>query len=200
MSDTITLKKEEKIQAPTKLIGSGSYAHVYKYTDPFYNRVYAIKKAKNDLTKIELARFKNEFIELSKLHSPYIIEVYSYDDDKNQYIMECADTTLKKFMSKNNNQRSMVQRINLVMQIFKAFTYIHEKRLLHRDISYQNILLKQYEDGSNIIKISDFGLVKLEDSQLTRKGTEIKGALNDPDLDKVGFENYEIRHEIYALS
>lgn len=35
---------------------------------------------------------------------------------------------------------------------------------------------------------------------MTQQGTEIKGAINDyTDLTAIGFENYEIRHETYAL-
>lgn len=43
--------------------------------------------------------------------------------------------------------------------------------------------------------------MKCPESKLTRQGTEIKGVINDySDLRKVGFENYEIRHETYALA
>jgi len=58
----------------------------------------------------------------------------------------------------------------------------------------------QLDDGSKIIKVSDFGLVKLRDSSLTSKGSSIKGTLNDPALNIVGFKNYETRHEVYALA
>lgn len=37
-------------------------------------------------------------------------------------------------------------RINIVNQLFKAFSYIHRKGYLHRDISLTNILLKKYDD------------------------------------------------------
>ncbi|MGE7920635.1 hypothetical protein ACQKM9_17115 [Viridibacillus sp. NPDC093762] len=39
----------------------------------------------------------------------------------------------------------------------------------------------------------------MEDSDLTRRGTKIKGSINDyTDLDKVGFENYAIANETFA--
>lgn len=52
----------------------------------------------------------------------------------------------------------------------------------------------------NIIKISDFGLVKTKDSTLKSLDTELKGSLNDPKLKRYGFKNYKIEHETYALS
>lgn len=185
---------------PTKYIGGGSYATVHKFKDTHYNRVFVLKRANKDLTAKELERFKNEFFELKKLNSPYIIEVYNYNDQDNEYTMECADNTLDKYINKNNNKLSMTQRIGLISQLFKAFLYIHEKGLLHRDISYQNILIKTYNDGTTIIKVSDFGLVKFRDSTLTSKESSIKGVLNDPTLTIAGFANYEVRHEIYALA
>lgn len=84
-------------------------------------------------------------------------------------------------------------------QILQAFIYISSKGVLHRDISTKNILIKKYE-GLNIIKVSDFGLVKIPDSTLTSKNTEFKGSLNDPKLEVIGFDNYEIIHETYALT
>ncbi|MGG0934506.1 protein kinase [Brevibacillus centrosporus] len=186
--------------APLKNLGGGSYATVWKYKDEYYNRYFAVKKAKKGLSDIELARFKNEFDQMQKLNSPYVVEVFHYDEQKNEYSMECMDQTLDEYISKNNNRLTMNERINLVAQIFKAFTYIHETGILHRDISYSNILIKHYADGSKIVKISDFGLVKTPESKLTKTGTDFKGSLNDPSLFTAGFKNYEERHEIYALA
>ena len=193
-------RPESEDTFPIKLIGGGSYATVYKFKDSHYNRLFALKRANKDLTPKELQRFKDEFFELSNLNSPYIIEVYNYNDDKNEYTMEYADITLDKYISTNNSKLPMTQRVSIILQLFKAFSYIHAKHLLHRDISYLNILIKKYDDSTMIIKVSDFGLVKSKDSTLTSTESSIKGMLNDPALTIVGFANYELRHEIYALS
>jgi eukaryotic-like serine/threonine-protein kinase len=192
-------RADKKVSFPTKTIGSGSYATVHKYKDDYYNRFFVIKKAKKDLTKSEYQRFKREFEEMQKLNSPYVIEVYHFDDEKQQYVMEYADETLDSYISKNNSGLDVKERINLVRQILRAFIYINNKGVLHRDISTKNILIKKYE-GLNVIKVSDFGLVKLEDSILTNKNTTIKGYFNDPKLELIGFDNYSILHETYALT
>lgn len=51
-----------------------------------------------------------------------------------------------------------------------------------------------------MVKIGDFGLVKIPESNLTSIQSELKGSLNDPDLVNVGFQNYEMCHEIFALT
>ncbi|MDQ0230277.1 protein kinase domain-containing protein [Metabacillus malikii] len=183
----------------TKVIGEGSYARVHKYKDEYYNRPFVIKKALKDLNDKELQRFRREFDEMKKLKSPYIIEVYNFDEENNQYVMEYADETLDDFIQKNNTKLDVNERVNLVRQILQAFIYINSKGILHRDISTKNILIKKYE-GLNVVKVSDFGLVKIPDSTLTSKNTEFKGSLNDPKLEVIGFDNYEVRHETYALT
>ncbi|MCM3677112.1 protein kinase [Peribacillus simplex] len=182
-------------------IGGGSYAKVFRYKDPYYKIKFAIKRAHDNLREDELERFKNEFKDLKQLDSPFIIKAYTYNDEKNEYTMEFADHTIQKFIRNNNNSLTFESRRKLIIQLLNAFEYIHSKGLLHRDVSYQNILIKKYEDGNYFIKVSDFGLVKRPESNLTRQGTEIKGAINDySDLDRVGFENYEIQHETFAIA
>ena len=177
-----------------KQIGEGSYANVYKYKDTFYNRNFVIKRAKKDLSEKELLRFK-----MKEFSSPYILDVYRYSDEKNEYIMEYMDYTLDSYITKNNNKLSNSQRKGIAQQVLRAFDYIHLKGRLHRDISPKNILIKEYEDVP-VIKIADFGLVKIPDSGLTTVNTDFKGYFNDPALVVEGFSSYNILHETYALT
>lgn len=182
-----------------KQIGSGSYANVYKYKDTFYNRPFVLKRAKKDLSVKELQRFKREYEEMREFSSPYILEVYCYNSEKNEYIMEYMDSTLDEYISKHNHSLSIGQRKGLVNQILRAFDYIHSKGRLHRDISPKNILMKEYDDVP-VVKIADFGLVKIPDSGLTKVNTDFKGYFNDPALVVDGFDSYNILHETYALT
>ncbi|MFP3845714.1 protein kinase domain-containing protein [Priestia filamentosa] len=190
-----------KSSVKMKLKGKGSYATVFKYKDPYYNCGFALKRAHKGLRPDELERFKNEYHDLKNLDSPFIIKVYGYDEVHNEYIMELADETLARFIERKNNTLSFNDRRSLVIQLLNAFKHIHSKGLLHRDISYHNILIKHYGDGSSWIKVADFGLVKRPDSMLTRQGTDIKGTINDySDLQIIGFENYDMPHETFALA
>lgn len=182
-----------------KLIGSGSYAQVFKYHDDFYNLDVIIKRADKGLNEKEIERFKKEFTIMSELNSPYILKVYNYDNKANEYYAEFIDETLYDYINKNNNKLTLEKRKNIAYQIFKGFSYIHSKSLLHRDISLTNVLIKHY-DNSDIIKIADFGLVKEKNSNLTTNDSDIKGSLNDSNLAVIGFKNYSIEYETYALT
>ncbi len=195
----IASPKLEKYSYTLKLIGSGSYATVSKYFDEYYKETFVLKKALNTLNEKELARFEKEFNEMKKLNMIHVVKVYSISDDKKSYIMEYMDMTLLKYINENNSKIEKKHRLALINQLFNLFITLSGKKILHRDISLTNILLKKYDDNL-VLKISDFGLVKVEGSTLTSIDTEVKGSLNDPQLNVYGFKNYEIRHETYALT
>lgn len=180
-------------------IGEGSYAEVYRYMDDYYNIPFVVKRAKKNLKQNELDRFALEFKQMKTLNSPYILQVYCYDQDKNEYIMECMDCSLDRYFEKYNNTITFMQRKLIANQIFKAFEYLHSKNILHRDISPKNILVKNYDDVI-LIKVADFGLIKIPDSNLTNIHTEHKGYFNDPGLITEGFSSYNVTHETYALT
>lgn len=177
VSSVTVSHEQQELTYQLKLVGEGSYANVFKYKDTFYNRFFILKRAKKGLDSKELARFRREYDVMRTLSSPYVVEVYNYNSAKNEYIMEYM----------------------IVRQILRAFEYIHSKGQLHRDISPKNILVKLYED-TIVIKIADFGLVKIPNSSLTSATTEPKGYFNDPILAVEGFNTYNIEHEIYALT
>jgi probable serine/threonine protein kinase len=187
----IVTKKDKKIKLHP--IGKGSYAEVYKYYDEDYEEWFAVKKLKiEDLKEIE--RFKNEFNIMKKLNSPFIVKVYKFLESENKYIMEYLDMSLYDYIQKN--ELTLEKRKKIIFQILACFLYLSKNNILHRDVSPKNILVKKYDDNI-LIKVSDFGLVKTEENFLTSTNTENRGSLNDPQLK---FKNYEIRHEIYALT
>jgi serine/threonine-protein kinase len=181
------------------LIGEGSYAQVFKYKDDHYQRSFVIKRARRDLNEKELARFKQEYQIMKDFRSPYIVEVYGYNQINNEFTIEFMDYTLCDYIEKHRNELTVVLRKGICHQIAKAFTYIHSKKIFHRDISPTNILIKEYDDVA-VVKIADFGLVKIPENKLTSVHTELKGSFNDPSLRTDGFNTYNMEHEIYAIT
>lgn len=183
-------------QAQLKMVGEGSYSIVYSFTDPDYGIKFAVKRARKDLDERALYRFKQEFDTLKRLRFPYIIEVYQYDDDRNEYVMEFCDDTLRRYIARRNSELSFAARKRIAQQFLYGINYIHYKRLLHRDISLQNVLLKIFDDAV-LVKLSDFGLVKDRTSEFTRTSTDMKGTIRDPALGS--FKDYDVVNEIFAL-
>lgn len=146
VSSVTVSHEQQELTYQLKPVGEGSYANVFKYKDTFYNRFFILKRAKKGLDAKELARFRREYDVMNTLSSPYVVEVYNYNSAKNEYIMEYMDDTLDGYISSHNSILDCKQRKSIVLQILRAFEYIHSKGQLHRDVSPKNILVKLYED------------------------------------------------------
>lgn len=179
------------------MVGEGSYAHVYCYVDPDYDLKFAVKRAKRGIDPRDLERFKREFDVMKGLSFPYVVEVYRYDDDRNEYRMEFCDDTLRSYIKRRNATLTFGSRKRICLQFLYGLNYIHSQGLLHRDISLQNVLLKVFASGAVLVKLSDFGLVKDQTSEYTRTNTELRGTIRDPLLES--FRDYNVTNEIYAI-
>ncbi len=179
--------------------GEGAFAKVFAYSEPLSGKKFALKKLNKDIVGKELERFKLEFEKMNSINNPYILKAYSYDNETNSYIMEYCDYTLKEFVETNNNKPFMDEkyRKSIALQFLRGLKYLHSKDLLHRDLSLNNILIKQYDDQFIVVKISDFGLVKDINLDLTSTDSEIRGTIIDDTL--TSFKDYNIKNEIYAV-
>lgn len=180
-------------------IGTGSYAQVYSFYDKFYDDNFVLKRLNKNASDKDFERFCREFKTMKNLNSIFIAKVYRMDIEKKEYIMEKVDTTLFEYIEENNSKLTFNDREYIIRQIVLVFKYLNDEKILHRDISPKNILLKIYAD-SLCIKLSDFGLVKIEESTLTAPNSEFRGSLNDPKLRDVGFDKYNLSYEMYALT
>jgi serine/threonine protein kinase len=71
-------------------------------------------------------------------------------------VMElCAGGDLLNFVRKRKRLDEETAKV-LFKQIIEGIGYIHSKKILHRDIKLDNILL----DGKGNVKIADFGVSK----------------------------------------
>jgi hypothetical protein len=189
--------KKQPTRVEMKMVGEGSYATVHSYVDPDYGLKFAVKRAKRGLNERDLVRFKQEFEVLKGLSFPYVVQVYKYDEEQNEYRMEFCDETLRSFISKHNDKLPFASRKRIALQFLYGLNYVHSKGYLHRDISLQNVLLKLFDDGAVMVKLSDFGLVKDKTSEFTRTKTEMRGTIRDPLLDN--FKNYDVANELYSI-
>ncbi|MFC9187471.1 protein kinase family protein [Streptomyces cyaneofuscatus] len=195
--DTEIKLKKSTVRHQLQLIGEGSYAKVFSFIDPDYGIKFAIKRANKDLDDRDLYRFRQEFDILKRLSFPYIVEVYQYDETRNEYKMEFCESTLRDYIKKRNSKLQFSSRKRIALQFLYGINYIHHEGLLHRDVSLQNVLVKTFSGGAVLVKLSDFGLAKERHSEYTRTKTEMRGTIRDPLL--ASFKEYDVRNEIYAI-
>ena len=178
------------------LIGSGGFANVYRM--PGTNTV--VKKLKDEFKYNDgiISRFKNEFrlIHETLQGIEGIIEAYDYNDDEISYTMEYCSSDLKNYIA--NSHLDEEKRVELVLEILNIMNQVHERKVLHRDLSPKNIFIKS---GHPII--ADFGLGKaIDDSGRTYMtiDTSMNGTLEycDPrQFQGLGFADEQ--SDIYSL-
>lgn len=138
------------------LIGSGGFANVYRVP----GRSAVVKKLKDEFKDNPgiVSRFKNEFhlIKETLQGIDGIIEGYEYNEDDISYTMEYCPSDLKRFIE--GAPLTEDDRVDLILEILSIMQAVHERHVLHRDLSPKNIFIK---DGHPII--ADFGLGKAID-------------------------------------
>ena len=84
------------------------------------------------------------------------MEAYAYDKSKNHYSMEYCDSTLGDYIRDNNDKLSWSTRKRIALQFPYGINYLHIKGVMHPDISRRNVLIKKYDLGAVVVKLSDF--------------------------------------------
>ncbi|WP_041815472.1 protein kinase family protein [Rhodococcus erythropolis] len=195
--DDVSVKIKTEMNSELKLVGQGAFANVHSFVDPNYGIRVARKKLRKGADEREIQRFRQEFDLLKELSFPYILQAYKFSEDDNSYTMEFCDQTLGDYIGMNNNTIKFHARKRIALQFLYGLNYLHSKGHVHRDLSYNNVLVRVYDAGAVIIKLSDFGLVKKHESEFTMTETQLKGTIRDPAVEN--FQEFGKVNDIYAV-
>ena len=157
----------------TSIIGRGAMGIVYKAHDPLIDRTVALKTIKQDCLDAEdaeqiLLRFKTEAQAAGRLSHPNIVTVYEYGEENNTAFiaMEYVEGRNLREAIVNNERFPLEAVVDIIKGILDGLAYAHEKGVIHRDIKPDNIILLK----NGRIKITDFGIARIESSNLTQHG------------------------------
>lgn len=192
------VRKDVEFFSDMSLIGSGSFANVYKFHDSFLDRDFAVKRLRPQSNEKEIERFKQEFRILKRLNSPYIVDVYKFDLENNSFTMELMEGSVEQLCQ--DTSIGFFKRRSIVNQICRAVKYLHSNNICHRDIAPSNFLYRKYDDGCIVVKLSDFGISKDLENQLTSSDSAVKGRVVDPELSRIGFGSFKPIHDLYPLA
>jgi serine/threonine protein kinase len=150
--------------------GQGYFCIVKQYTDEETGKNYALKELKKEHYPKEDYRYRmlREIKLLNELQGcENIIRLVNHGNDNDKqilwYLMPYAKYNLYDYIKKNNGTLKQADRYSIVEQIINAIKFAHDKDILHRDISPNNVLVF-FRDSKPVIKVSDFGLGKSTES------------------------------------
>lgn len=150
-------------------IGDGHFSVVYCCMNKTTKEFCALKLIDKLKCKGRDDMIYNEVKILKRLNHPNIVKLKEeFDQPKKLYlILELVqDGDLFDAIS-NVTKFSEVHVATMIHNLSSALTYLHKQGIVHRDIKPENLLISVQEDGSQSVKLADFGLaVELGDSPL----------------------------------
>nr|XP_047141237.1 mitogen-activated protein kinase kinase kinase 3 isoform X2 [Hydra vulgaris] len=141
-----------------------AFGKVTLYTDKNTGKKLAIKCIKvgntkaNKEAKEALEKFKSEISLFQALHHKRIVEYYDaiYKDTSISLVMEYMERGSLHDKISNDGALDEKTASKMSYQILDGLSYLHSKKIIHRDLKCANILL----DLNGNCKIADFGISK----------------------------------------
>ncbi|KTG31080.1 hypothetical protein cypCar_00013121 [Cyprinus carpio] len=162
------------------IIGEGTYGQVYKAKDKDTGELVALKKVRLDnekegfpITAIREIKILRQLNHRSVVNMKEIVtdkqDALDFKKDKGAFylVFEYMDHDLMGLLESGLVSFSQEHVQSFMRQLMEGLDYCHKKNFLHRDIKCSNILL----NNSGQIKLADFGLARLYNSEESRPYT-----------------------------
>ncbi|XP_051519538.1 cyclin-dependent kinase 12-like isoform X2 [Myxocyprinus asiaticus] len=162
------------------IIGEGTYGQVYKAKDKDTGELVALKKVRLDnekegfpITAIREIKILRQLNHRSVVNMKEIVtdkqDALDFKKDKGAFylVFEYMDHDLMGLLESGLVSFSHEHVQSFMRQLMEGLDYCHKKNFLHRDIKCSNILL----NNSGQIKLADFGLARLYNSEESRPYT-----------------------------
>jgi len=141
-------------------IGEGTYGVVYKAQHKATGKIVAMKKIRLEAEEEGVPSTAiREISLLRELEHPNIVKLEDVlmQEKKLYLVFEFLSMDLKKYMDSLGSKQVDRQLVkSYTYQITQGILFCHQRRILHRDLKPQNLLI----DRDGVIKIADFGLAR----------------------------------------
>lgn len=158
-------------------LGRGGMGTVYRAAraDGTFEKEVALKVVKRGMdTEAVLARFRYERQILAGLDHPYIarlLDAGATEDGRPYLVMERAEGEAITAYAERHGL-PLLARLDLFEGTVEAVRYAHRRLVVHRDLKPSNILVATDEDGTPRIKLLDFGIARLLDTDEAASSSE----------------------------
>uniref|UniRef100_A0A8R1XYE4 cyclin-dependent kinase n=1 Tax=Onchocerca volvulus TaxID=6282 RepID=A0A8R1XYE4_ONCVO len=149
-----------KLETYEKLekLGEGTYATVYKGRSRLTEKFVALKEIRLELEEGAPCTAIREVSILRDLRHANIVTLHDIIHTERilTLVFEYVDRDLKQYLDECQDVISMRNVRLFLVQLLRGLNYCHQRRVLHRDLKPQNLLIN--EKGE--LKLADFGLAR----------------------------------------
>ncbi|HEY4254341.1 MAG TPA: serine/threonine-protein kinase [Roseomonas sp.] len=160
------------------LIGRGAFGEVFEVYDRRLSRLVALKTmpigpATDARAADDLQRFYQEAQSVARLSHPGIVTVHDFGEAKDfaWIVMELVIGETLKAVLDRRERPPLAETVRVICALLDALQYAHGRGIVHRDVKPANILLVlSAEDGLGEVRLADFGIARIGDSNQTVVG------------------------------
>jgi len=195
---------DRRYQLHAKL-GEGGMGSVFRARRMFIEDFVAIKFIRPDfLTNAEIRqRFYQEAQVAARIKHPNVVSVYDFGETADgmvYFVMEFLEGMSLGQRLSRHGALSLDQVLELGTQICAALSCMLANNVIHRDLKPDNIMLVHDEHGNEMVKVVDFGVAKILESnaRLTRYQARIGSPVYSSPEQYLG-QPVDHRTDLYSL-
>jgi len=189
-------------------IREGGMGAIYKVRHRVLDQLRIIKTMRSRLKSDSVLRrrFETEARTASRLRHDNIAQLFDFalDDEGNAFmVLEFIDGYDLDEVLDSFGPPPVTLSIEIASQCLDALGYLHQRGIIHRDISPDNLMVTRDEENLPLVKLIDLGVAKVlrDQAHQTRQGTFL-GKLRYASPEQLGFsaENpIDHRTDLYSF-
>ena len=180
-------------------LGSGGMSTVYLARDTTLDRPVAVKVMHREMSEQadQLERFRQEARAVAKLSHPNVVSVIDAGEDGGYpyIVFEYVEGETLKARINRIGPLDVQEALAYAIEIARGLTVAHARKMVHRDIKPQNVLI----DAEGRAKLTDFGISRqLEQDGMTATG-RVLGTTDYVAPEQAMGRGADQRSDIYSL-
>ncbi|MBX9928540.1 MAG: serine/threonine protein kinase [Gemmatimonadaceae bacterium] len=189
-----------------KKLGEGGMGQVYLAEHVKMGRKSALKVMNPGMTQDAdaIARFNREASNASRLNHPNICAIYDFGETPDGLIylaMEFIEGESLTSLVERNGALPAPRAASIIHQAGDALQVAHDAGIVHRDLKPDNIMIAKGRDGSDLVKVVDFGIAKASssDAQKVTKTGLVVGTPEYMSPEQLAGDKLDGRSDLYSL-
>ncbi|MDB4906459.1 MAG: hypothetical protein JWO05_1243 [Gemmatimonadetes bacterium] len=187
-------------------LGEGGMGQVYLAEHVKMGRKSAVKVMNPGMVNDSdaISRFNREASNASRINHPNVCAVYDFGETPEGIIylaMEYIEGQSLNGLIEDQGALNPLRAADIARQTGEALSVAHDMGIVHRDLKPDNIMLTKNRDGSDCVKVVDFGIAKAANSE-AQKVTKTGLVVGTPEYmspEQLAGDKLDGRSDIYAL-